>query len=467
MIKVTNLTEFYSLVKKDSIFITFYNSVTEKCPIHNPIMNSYKPVTNSLKIDNIVAYLFKIPNLFKKMKLTNLLVSYHKFRKRKTFSIQSKRKSVTIAKYILLQGIVSMEDYKTDSDEEIYSRCKPIFDEINKSDLKNNDELNIPPLILKTITPFVKSLCKCKRPFGNCEIINLNYNFPSDRLDLIEKAIWETELNSYFYFMNLYVKIRIATIKKTQSNKVSFSGTLVDICSLDEKLKCRIFDYFQHENNDGINGKCFIYTIGTGLLTSNNSFISPDKLSYIAKKEKIRIGYIESPPYCFVCEKYDIKIKYELSADKFVCNKTNKAVKGFTCVICKKKISENLNINCTEIITNYKPNYYSESEEESLCDDSEDNSDEHSEFARQLAIKNRFISYFEQRRHKQLMIIMAQLFDFESVFAIFPIEIIYCIIFPFYWEPINALQDNLIEIDNTKIMYSQYRSIIGAKKIEK
>lgn len=452
------LVSFYSVFKKDELFVKFYNEVTKKCLIHNPIMN----ITENGY--DIFKYLIGIPNLFENMGLTNLLASYYNFI---NDSSKFKIKWNSSAFYVLIKTIISLTDFYTDSKEEFNKRCIPIMLKINSKRAITAVEIwsildmdSIIDLLLETIIPFTELSCQCCKPFYNYEIMNLKSIYSKKRLDLVEKIICETDLNDYFCFKKICAKIN-----ETDLNKIPHIPR-IKIRSLNKQVRCKIFDHFQlfyykyydSHISDECNDKCFIY---------NKNFISEEGPVFMNKNENFNITYVEVPPYCFVCGKYDIIVDCTLEKNKYICYETKKAVKDFACNICKEKISKILNIECVKENSGQK-HHDDFSEEEPIKNftpisrkyiDSDVESLEETE----LSPKSPCMIYFEQRRLKPLMMIMSKIFDYESLFACLPMEIINTIIFSIYWEPINALVDNPEEYydRNNIILYSQYRSIIG------
>lgn len=471
MKQIYSLSSLYRTYKTDTLFTDFYNECTQKCHIHNPMMYLYIFNNDIQSVTKIISFLLQMPNLFEKMKLTNLLASYNKFINRKTTPTKFYEKWEFVSNYVFMKEIIYMVDYDEISDEKFYLKCKRITDNIknNENDIGKKikwESFGIDPQnfswsehiqifginidftiksFLETISPFIKTECKCHRPFYNYEIMKLHSRFPKDRLDLIEKIVWETEINDYFYFVKIYDKIRLITSGDIGRRNKS-SKNKIDINSLNEPQKCKIFDYYQLYKKCG----SIIYE----LAIYNNYFISSNKLSYLTENE-INYKYVSLPTYCFVCEKHDIKLNFNLSVNEFICYEKKKEVRGFACKNCKKDISKILNINCTKkVIINHSLDE----------DDEEDASGVLSSEEEECVSLPKNISYFQKRRLKPLMLIMARLFDSESLFEMLPMDILYSIIFSIYWEPVNALVDNSDEFYDRKdvILYSEYR-----KKIEK
>lgn len=135
---------------------------------------------------------------------------------------------------------------------------------------------------------------------------------------------------------------------------------------------------------------------------------------------------------------YDKILSYE-----YIKKETKNNVRDFTCNKCKKKI-----INVLDLKQNISNNHIFITKNNEKCIS--------------LTLESQCQRYFKQRRKKHILLIMANLFDSNSIFSFLPIDVIYHIIFSIYWDPINAIIDNSLYIkDFGEILYSYYRPIFG------
>lgn len=420
----SKLYKFYENQYHDIEFDSFYNTVTGKCCIHNPIKNIFK--------NNIPDYVnfLNIPKLFSELKLDELLISYQKFANNNPVTSYFNRH---IAMHIFLQGIDLGLNYNYEKFNLLYNK---ISSELHKEDIIYWVDCCTKlrfyyyfEKVLNKISPIAEKFCECKIPH--------NYfpkNVDCERLDLVENIIWKTKLNDFFYFMNVIEKIKkLDDMPELISNE--------DINLLDESMIIKILNYFQMRNCINV----YIY---------NDQFISNCCISHFSE-EALTIYCIECPMYCFICGKYDFDINYEISSDDtlsglafdrkptgfsingtYTKTKLRKNVCNFACIKCKKNI-----INGFHMI-------YKNTIENTVHVDEN--------------INMLQLNPLEKRRYKPILLIMSNLFDTNSSFALFPIDIIYYIILSIYWNPLNAVPDESFYIQNTEeILYSQFRSIFG------
>lgn len=449
----TPLRYFYKITS-NAIITEFYDEITNGCVIHSSIKGIFH------NNDLIVDYLFGIPNLFSKLNLELLPITYKTFMKNcYTHPLH--------AIIVLLQGIISGSNYDS----------KEFCDKYNEIILNTrilhlySDIYNYFEKVLDKIAPFVETLCTCHRS-DNIYATNDCKKFT--RLDIIEKIIWETKLNDFNYFLNIEKKIKSIIVAP---EVVNFKSTPINY--FDEEMICNILDYFQHNNNPSIRF-IYIYTVGIIGTYYEKRFISDYYIKYF-RHEKLTVDCIKSPEYCFICEEYNIEKEYSIKpteiiqtnsqtydrilSHEYTIHKTKKPVIGFTCNKCKKKVIKDLDM---------KYNINAKNATFGLTNKSLINS------TNQSKIKH--------RRSKHIMIIMANLFDLDSLFALFPADIIYHIILSIYWETFNAIPDeylfpvenksafgrNLLKEslyvrDRGELLYSQYRNKFGVRagKIDK
>lgn len=403
---ISKLHKFYEKQYDYTEFDSFYNMVTGKCYIHNPIKNIFK--------DNIPDYVnfLNIPKLFSELKLDELLISYQKFANNNPVTSYFNRH---IAMHILLRGIELGLNYN-------YKKFNSLHNKISSA-LHNEDitywrdccdKLRFYyhfEKVLNKISPIAEKFCECKIPY--------NYfpkNVDCGRLDLVENIIWKTKLNDFFYFMNVVEKIKkLDDMPELTSNE--------DINLLNELLIIKILNYFQTRNCISV----YIY---------NDQFISNYHISHFSE-EPLTLYCIECPMYCFICGKYDFDINYNICSDgTYTKTKSRKNVCNFACIKCKKNI-----INRSNLI--YKNNI-----ETTVHIDKN--------------INMLQLTPIEKRRFKPILLIMSNLFDTNSSFALLPTDIIYYIILSIYWNPLNAVPDeSFYDINTETILYSQFRSVFG------
>lgn len=397
---MTTESILYDLYNKNiTIFNIFFTSTTIDCHIHRSIKSIYQSITYNY------VYLFDFPDLFKKLGLNELLMSYQKFVNNNP-GISYLR--VYIAISILLSGINSGLNHNADEFNILHGKIfENLYDkgysqhtiEYELSIFSNLDKA------LRKMNPFVGNLCKCKQSdyyTGGC------YR----RFDLVEKIINEIKLNDFFYFANCMEKI----------NKMSIEPIIKiyaqPIRSLDEPTIIKLLNYFQQ-----VKSKNCVYIY-------NNRFITNHKIDYF-QNEKIEIKCVSFPTHCFICEKFDYDRDYEFYSDGYVLNETKKDVVNFICKKCKKKIIKTLNLpeKSTSFGIFRLPNT---------------------------------TNYFEQRRFKPKLLIISNLFDVNSLFAGLPTDVIYHIILSIYWNPLNAIPDEDLYVNKSEeILFSQFRSVFG------
>lgn len=435
----------------------FYDTVTKECRVHQPICELFQINTK------ILDYLMAIPNLFEKLCLPNVLTTYQKCNSRDGFADKFQTVWVFASISTILKAIIDGKDYESDLAEEFYRRCKlnrfligrkiSTVEDIWK---KMNFDADIQS-VLVIITPFVGE-CKCNRTSVNYDFAVNNYRLPLERIDIIEKIIWETKLNDFFYFINVtnkFIEYR---------NKIYHAPVpckVIPIYNFDEKIIIRILNYFQ-QNPDAK----FLYIYPGG-------YIGANKLRCYLPGEKINIDLVHKPNTCFVCDKYDVKTIININATTCTTIKIEEPVDNCACKKCKKKISKLLDLEC---ITQFK-----------LIDkvlDGKTNGEKitninHLTFGTKF--NNNIANYFEgypyisrdnpfSRRYQTdnvckyrwsipLLLIISNIYDLTSAFSLLPADIIYDIILSTYWHISNTITDisNESVNDTQMILYSTYR----------
>lgn len=434
----------------------FYNTVTKNCHVHRPIFELSQMNTK------ILDYLISIPNLFEKLGLLNLLASYENFNSGnlsvEKFQVVWQFASVST----ILKGIIYGIDYKSDSSQEFYDNCKPIRFLVGRRNptveniwAKMNFDADI-QAVLTIITPFVGE-CKCNRSCDNYDFAVFHYKLPVDRIDLIEKIIWGTKLNDFFYFIN--VRNKLIDCKK-QINTINILPDVVKIDTFDEKQKARILDSFQQNPHRKF------------LFVNSSTCISTTKLSYGLSNETYHIGIIHKPDTCFVCDKYDIKTTVNLTSNELTITKIEEKVDNFACKKCKKKIAKALNLNHVTK-TEFRKKEYSDYMYRGQMITNINHltnlqfKEPYNLYMNKSNIFEKYSSYESHNVTKDLckyrwsipiLLISSNMYDHASVFNLLPIEIIHAIILSTYWDISNTLVDISNEpIDNTILFYSKFR----------
>lgn len=407
-IKKSTLHDLYN-ENDNKTFNTFFDSVTEKCIIHSRIQNICKK-----PIDNYV-YLLDFPFLFQKLDLSKLLDSYLTFtRKNPTTSYFNRY----VAIFILLSGINSGSNYTESKFNSLHNKISGDLHNKNCIHHANAvielDIYNIFDEALRKLNPYVGELCKCNLEYDSCPSVVWN------RFDWAEKIIYETKINDFFYFANCMEKINAVSrgfqIRPITITKIS-----------DEQLTIKVLNYFQQTKNTI---QAYIY---------NKQFISDRVITYVVA-ENITVEHITLPGYCFICEKYDYDVTYDFNPGGYVKKIIDRNVRDFTCIKCKENIIMALNLSENSISVNQL------SSPKTTCGSAK--------------------KYFQQKRLKPKLLIMANLFDTNSLFTMLPIDVIYHIILSIYWDPINAIPDEYLYIDNPReILYSQFRSVFGITSV--
>lgn len=429
--KNITLHDFYCELQKDSSFLAFYKETTNGCDIHSPISNI---LGDHMYMDY---YLFNIPGLFEILGLKPLFLSHEKYYQIKNCNTNHRARCVLIA--VLLEGIISGSNY---TDKQFTSEYKKISATIHEMHITNKDlckKMNLFDLfekVLMKISPYVKNICTCKRSW-------YNYNFSKQwsnlqRLDILERIVWETKLNDFYYFVNIMQKMILINSTKKLYNYIGICKNVIpkNIGEFDDQTICKILDYFQ-------------LTISPEKYACvyNGKFVSSYKIPYLTQDEILTIDYVKMPDYCFVCGKYDVTISYTIINGKYSKQINNNPVRDFACNNCKAKIIRYQKLEqcinndpMMELLTGvpkiefFKIHYGTTGSDYKL--------------------------YLQQRRLKPLMLIMASLFDEYSLFALFPKYIIQYIILSTYWNPFNAISDDSFYArkPNNEILYSNFRS---------
>lgn len=409
------LHEFYCSITKDKLFIEYYNNITNGCKIHSTIREILRGI---IHIDD---YLLSIPDLFSKLNLNLLLETY------KTFSKNRKKISnfERIGIICLLQAILSGSNYNS---SELREKYKEVLLSLQNINIFDNDLFE---QVLNYISPFIEKQCTCVR-LDNLGISDSCHYFT--RLDIIEKIIWETKLNDFYYFANIMKKIKLVSVSPSVRTILPCK-----INKFNEEMICRILDYFQYKVP--INRCVYIY---------NNRFIIDYYLLNL-KEDNLTVNYIALPEYCFICEKLDIQTNYDIlrNNDKYehVKTETYTPVRGYACNNCKEKIINILDIKHKNNKIYNMP----------LINN---NNKKPVSLTRKVECEN----FIKSRRIKHILVIMAGLFDGKSLFALFPVDIIGYIILSIYWNPFNAVLDESLYVeDNGELLYSQFRSVFGVK----
>lgn len=403
----SKLVDLYKVTNNNLFFNRYYDMVVKDCPIHKFSRNIFTNIFSSynLLLNNV--------ELFSKLGLDELFKNYQK-----NINLATNYFNRLIVMYILLIGINLMENITDEKFSLMHEKISTKLHDMNGQDAL--DELKFYGYLEYTlikISAFTEQLCTCSVPY-NC--------FPDEycyRFDLIERIIYETKINDFFYFANIMDKIN----KFKDTNKVIIPS--INLNTLNEHMIIKILNYFQHNK---YNLHAYIY---------NSNFISNRDISYI-EEEPLDIYKVARPNYCFICGEYDFDINYEIKLNSYVKTKSKKNVSDFLCVECKIKIIDKLHIPYDTTIEKLG----------STCDVNIPN----------LLPDNRAICYFTQRRLKPLILIMANLFDVDSLFANMPVDIIYYIILSIYWNSFNAVADESFYVcGNVDILYSQFRGILG------
>lgn len=423
------LCDFYSKIKYDRYFSNFYNDVTTNCYIHSPIKDIFDE-----KIQ-IYDYLLCITELFFELKLNLLYTNASKMCE----ELSNKNlRAKYIMSLVLCEAIIKNNNYDS---TEFNLAIKKASMQIHNTTIKDADlckQLKIFDIfeqVLNKISPCVENICKCKSPLDNFEIYD--YIRSINRIDGIEKIIWGSKINSFNYFEEIISNFKtlfqdelkiLSSFGKCRNPKI-----ITSMKKSDEKLICEILDYFQLVKLK--KNRVYIY---------NNQLISEHKLECVFGWEQLKITHAKMPDYCFICEKYDTYVDYEIANNKYIKIEKNNPVRDFTCILCRKKVIDYLKLEQTGILPSIITKTLTENK------------------IRHKILKN----YFIKRRLKHIMIIMANLFDVDSVFAFVPTDIIYHIIRSIYWSPLNSISDEKFYTNYSgQILYSKFRSIFGVKSI--
>lgn len=470
------LYNFYSELRKDSSFFTFYKCTTYNCRIHSPIKNVFSGYTS---IDN---YLFGIPKLFRKLELRLLLSTYKKYYQIKKCKYNYRERCVLIA--VLLKGMITGCNY---DNVEFNLQYGEISETIHGSHIANENlckKMNIFDTfekVLNKIAPCIKNICTCKRLWDNC-IFSNQLSPIHIRLDMLERIVWETILNDFYYFVNLMHKMHLidgtllgltfdrkpvgfsthGTMKlynytKTKNTSGVWKNIIpMDLDKINEQMLHKILDYFQLTNSS--EKYACIY---------NGTHISSYQLPCLSQKEILTIEYVEMPDYCFVCGKYDVTIRYDIINNKYFKTIKNNPVRDFACNNCKEQIIDWLKLESYDNpLNNPLDNdpiidFFGEVPRRDLIKKVFPMLES---FKKTLQTGNgptiypNYKSYFQQRRLKPLMLIVSNLFDMDSLFALFPRDIIVYIILFIYWHPFNAIPDESFYMRKSgKILYSKFR----------
>jgi hypothetical protein len=433
---------------------SFYNTVTKNCQVHQPICGIFQMNTK------ILDYLMAIPNLFEKLRLPNLLATYQKFNSE--YGIEDKFQSVSkfASTSTILKGIITGIDYESDLIEEFDSRCKenrfligncvPIREDIWK---KMNFDTDIKK-VLAIITPFVGE-CKCNRTCDNYDFAVNNFRLPIERIDLIEKIIWGTKLNDFFYFIE--VKNKLIDCKNKIHAHVDFFSikNIIKLESFNENRIIQILNYFQTNPDMDL---LYVYP---------NGCINKTKPRHFLPSETINIGVIYKPNTCFACDKYDTKTVIKLDQNTYIITKIDEHVIDFACKKCKKRIGKLLNLECvTEIISMNEKFIQSQSIPTAVThltfgkkfnygSDRIPESTPFNLFGSSYPTKN----LYKYRWCVPTLLILSKIYDVASIFSLLPLDVIYAIILSTYWDISNTIVDISNENlpDDKILLYSKYR----------
>lgn len=423
------LCDFYSKIKYDRYFNNFYNDVTTNCYVHSPIKDIFDEKTQ------IYDYLLCITELFFELKLNLLYANASKMCE----EVSNKNlRAKYIMSSVLCEAIIKNHNYDS---VELNLAIKKASMQIHNTTIKDADLskqlkiFNIFEQTLNKISPCVENICKCKRPLDNFEIYD--YDRSIHRIDGIEQIIWGSKINSFNYFEEIVSNFK--TLSQNELKILSPFGKrrnpeiITSMKKSDEKLICEILDYFQLVKPK--NNRVYIY---------NNQLISEHKLECVFEWEQLKITHVKMPDYCFICEKYDTYVDYEIANDKYIRMDIKDPVRDFSCILCRKKVIDYLKLERIGTL----PGIITKTLDENKI--------------RHKILKN----YFIKRRLKHIMIIMANLFDADSTFATVPVDIIYHIIRSIYWSPLNSISDEQFYTNYSgQILYSKFRSIFGVKSI--
>lgn len=426
-----SLTDLYEKYHTDITFNEFYYNITKHCDIHKPFIKICR--NEPFLCNSFINYLTGIPNLFQKLNLSNLIMSYALFIAEYGEYGESKQylDNLQLAStLVILKFIINGIDFESYGSKLFYEQCTSIM---KAGNIKLTEDIEIVLLIISLI---VKPLCCCKRPFNlNC-VSSDNFGLQSIRPDLIEKVIYETELNNYFFFLE--IRSKLVNLKQRLGAKVRIDISDIDVYS--GQLKNKILDCFQElKKSSPAYGKA---EEKNALFVYNKQFVCSDWVPLLPE-ENMHYIKIYQPKTCFMCDQFDVIIKYEIENKNFIEYIDTAPVSNFACNKCKLVLFNHLNLK-------HLVNPMIQIKKSKLLNIPPNS---------KLLTKTKNTSYFNLRRQKPLLLISSNLFDTESLFANIPLDIIYAIIFSIYWLPINAVTD-YDSVNTNTILYSKYRHLI-------